>query len=92
MIEDQPQTVLSRQGPHIPARLSFVLTLLLASTFLWLAFRGADWNAMLMMARLARLDYLILGAITLTVSLWLRGIRCMPRHPAAPGRSNPVDR
>ncbi len=55
--------------------LSFVFILLLAGFFLFLAFRGIDWIAMLDTVRQGRFDYLLLGCFTLTLSHFIRSLR-----------------
>src|SRR5262245_4476115 len=64
-----------RANSRSPSILWLILTLLLAALCLWFAFRKVDWAEMLMIGSQARLEYLLLAAVMLTISFWLRGIR-----------------
>ena len=56
-------------------RWSLILTFLLASVLLFLAFRGVNWNEMAEVVRHGRLGYLALAFLILSVSYSIRGLR-----------------
>ena len=57
------------------SRKSLLLALLLAGVLLFLALRGVAWEEMARTVRQARMDFLVLACLTLTVSYFLRGLR-----------------
>lgn len=62
-------------GQYRTSRKSLWLAFLLAGVLLYLALRGVAWGEMLGTVRQARLDYLTLACMTLSVSYFLRGLR-----------------
>lgn len=62
-------------GPRHKALLLRTFVVLLAAAGLFFAFRGVDWHEMLGIMRRARLTYLALACLVLSLSYGLRGLR-----------------
>lgn len=62
-------------GPGQPLRVSLTLGLLLSAILLFLAFREVDWIEMQATIRKGHAGYLLVAALALSVSYFLRGLR-----------------